>query len=168
MEQGYFEWLYNKMCGTVYGPVSYRKLFTQLYETEFTFTMPRDVNRAEDGIDLRARYFESQSHRDIPCSILEMMVALAIRIEETIMDNTIIGDRTAQWFWGMISSMGLGCMIDSMYDDIRVGDILTRFLNREYMPDGRGGLFTIRNCETDLRDAEIWHQVCWYLDNIYE
>ena len=37
---------------------------------------------------------------------------------------------------------------------------------REYAPDGRGGLFTIRNCEEDLRKVEIWYQLCWYLDTI--
>lgn len=168
MEQGYFEWLYNKMCDGRYGVESFRKLFKQLYDTEFIFSIPRDRNRADDGIDLRIRYFGDRRHHDIPCSVLELMVALAIRMEETIMDNTTIGDRTAQWFWGMISSMGLNSMTDSMYDDIRVEDIVNRFLNREYEADGRGGLFTIRNCEYDLREVEIWYQLCWYLDNIYE
>jgi hypothetical protein len=33
---------------------SYRKLFARLHDTEFTYTIPMDGNRAEDGIDLRA------------------------------------------------------------------------------------------------------------------
>ena len=47
-----------------------------------------------------------------------------------------------------------------------VEDVIERFLDREYGPDGKGGLFTVRHCEYDLRDVEIWYQLCWYLDSI--
>jgi hypothetical protein len=103
---------------------------------------------------------------DGPCSVLEMMIALAIRCEETIMDDPDIGDRTRQWFWGMIINLGLGGMTDANFDPDFVDDSVLRFLNRDYEPDGRGGLFTIRNCHRDLRDVEIWYQLCWYLDSI--
>ena len=33
------------------------------------------------------------------CSVLEMMIALAIRCEEHIMDDPDVGNRTGQWFW---------------------------------------------------------------------
>ena len=95
-----------------------------------------------------------------------MMIGLAIRCEEWIMDNPNYGNRTRQWFWSMISSLGLGSMHDERFDEAYVKQIVIRFLNREYQPDGRGGLFTIRNCEYDLRDVEIWYQLCWYLDDI--
>ena len=39
-------------------------------------------------------------------------------------------------------------------------------MNRTYSPDGDGGLFTVRNCDRDLRNVEIWIQMCWYLDTI--
>jgi hypothetical protein len=101
-----------------------------------------------------------------PCSILEMMVALAIRCEEEIMYDPDIGDRTAQWFWCMIANLGLGGITDDVYDRAYVDDILIRLLYREYEPDGRGGLFRIRNCEYDLREVEIWCQMLWYLNTI--
>lgn len=133
----------------------------------------KDRNRAEDGVDLRFRFAKHKRlskndalewHDRTPCSVLEMMVALAIRAEEQIMDNPQVGNRTTQWFWGMISSLGLTGMSDNMFDLIDAKDIIERFLNREYSPDGKGGLFTIRDCEYDLRDVEIWTQLCWYLD----
>ena len=99
-----------------------------------------------------------------PCSVLEMMIALAIRCEETIMDNPLYGDRTAQWFWRMMSNLGLGLMTDDIYDRDLVKQKIDRFLNREYDPDGKGGLFYIRGCAEDLRNVEIWAQLCWYLD----
>ena len=95
-----------------------------------------------------------------------MMVALAIRCEETIMDNPEMGDRTTQWFWAMVVSLGLGSMTNETYDEKEVSNIVTIFLQREYAPNGKGGLFTIKNTKKDLRDVEIWHQLCWYLDNM--
>ena len=43
---------------------------------------------------------------------------------------------------------------------------MQKFNRREYSPDGRGGLFVVRNTSEDLRDVDIWSQLCWYLDNI--
>ena len=103
-------------------------------------------------------------NRNAPCSVLEMMVALAIRCEETIMDNPAYGDRTAQWFWGMIRTLGLYSMTDDRFDQEYVDMVIDRFLNRDYEPNGEGGLFKINNCKYDLRKIEIWYQLCWYLD----
>ena len=167
----YFEWMCGLICGNRYAEaVSYRKLLAYLHSIEFTYSIPRDKNRAEDGLDLRYRftyetnikYAEDYIHG--PCSVLEMMVALAIRCEENIMDDPSYGNRTGQWFWGMIVNLGLGFMTDSRFDEQFVDDVIFRFLNREYEPDGKGGLFTVRNCKYDLRTVEIWYQMCWYLD----
>ena len=164
----YFEWMYD-LVGGINGSkyTSYRKLLMTLHNTEFTYSIRMDENRAGDGVDLRRRF--STLHCDIlddPCSVLEMMIALAIRCEETIMDDTRMGDRTGQWFWGMINNLRLSSMTDANYDKEYVESCITRFLNRNYDPDGSGGLFRIRRCEVDLRTVEIWHQLCWYLDSI--
>lgn len=167
----YFEWMCNIVCGKRYSKqISYRKLLMQLHNTEFIFTIPMDENRAHDGIDLRYRFVVLNGCRNRldelvgPCSVLEMILALAIRIEEGTMDNPETGDRTGQWFWGMIVNLGLGSMTDSRYDRDYVDDILVRFMNHDYEPNGKGGLFTLRHCEKDLRDVEIWYQMNWYLD----
>jgi hypothetical protein len=103
---------------------------------------------------------------DGPCSILEMMVALANRCEETIMDDPDIGNRRDQWFWGMIKSLGLGDMYDTRYDEYYVEDVVVRFLDRDYEPDGHGGLFTVKNAYRDMRDIEIWNQMHDYINTI--
>jgi hypothetical protein len=142
-----------------------------LHDIEFRYLIPKDENRAEDGISLRYRFSRLYDYVDYddldgPCTVLEMMVALAIRCEEDIMDDANLGNRTKQWFWNMIVSLGLGSMTDSRFDERRVDNIIERFLDRDYEPDGRGGLFTVRHCDYDLRDVEIWYQMCWYLDSI--
>lgn len=171
----YFEWLFNLACGNRYSKqISFRKLLMHLHNTEFIYSIPRDINRAEDGLDMRYRFAyenmgkfrDAEKHLRGPCTVLEMLIGLSIRCEENIMDDPRMGDRTGQWFWGMIVNLGLGSMTDNNYDKKYVDEVLTRFLNREYEPDGKGGLFTIRNCKRDLRRVEIWYQLCWYLDSI--
>ena len=174
----YFEWIFEMVCGDRPTKViSYRKLITHLHNIEFRYSIPKDRNRAEDGVDLRYRFalkyedvsdYETviQTLGDGPCSVLEMMVALAIRCEENIMDDPRVGDRTGQWFWGMITNLGLGSMTDSRFDAEFVEDKIERFLDRDYEPDGEGGLFTVKQCEIDMRTVEIWYQLCWYLDTI--
>ena len=168
----YFNWLCNIIGSErCFGYVSFNKLLERLHDITFTYCLPRDGNRAENGVSLRYEFALAEGYPDVPecldgpCSVLEMMVALAIRCEG-IMDDPTVGDRTGQWFWRMVTNLGLGAMIDDKFDSDFVDDVILKFLNREYEPDGKGGLFRIRNCEFDLRDVEIWHQLCWYLDTI--
>lgn len=164
----YFEWLSSIVCrGRYEGRASFKKLLRRLHDIDFYYIIPKDANRAADGIEFRLRYADSRFIDDRPnCSVLEMLVALAVRCEETIMDDPRYGDRTGQWFWRMIVNLGLGGVTDSNYDEQLVDETIDRFLKREYSPDGHGGLFVLRNCRWDLREVEIWHQLLWYLDTI--
>lgn len=173
VRSNYFEWMYDLMCGERFAKsITYRKLFTFLHDTEFIYFVPHDENRAEDGIGLRYRYCVLHNCEDLedcitgPCSVLEMMVALAIRCEERIMSDPEKGDRTAQWFWGMVSSLGLSSMTDYNFDAVAADEVITKFLNREYSRNGKGGLFTIRRWDRDARTAEIWHQLMAYLNTL--
>ena len=173
----YFEWLYGLVCNRRFGEgISFRNILTRLYHTEFEYIIPRDRNRAEDGISLRRRFILINCYEDWyetvmesldgPCSVLEMMIALAIRCEENIMDDPRMGDRTRQWFWVMMGSLGLAGMTDDRFD-IELADRIVRdFLDRNYKPNGEGGLFTIKRTTDDLRRVEIWYQLLWYLDTI--
>lgn len=173
-KQEYFDWMINLVGGNRYaGRVTFVHLLESLHDTEFVYTIHRDKNRYEDGISLRYRFgcdnnCEEDAERYLtgPCSVLEMMVALALRCEETIMDDPSIGNRTAQWFWSMVTNLGLGSMYDSRFDK-RIFDMhMYKFINHKYDRDGKGGLFTVRNCKYDMRDEEIWNQLNWYLDGI--
>lgn len=168
----YFEWLCELIAiGRFSKRVSYRKLLVHLHNIEFTWFIPHDDNRADDGIQLRRRYALVQNDMSLtryikgPCSVLEMMVALAIRCED-FMEDTLLGNRSGQWFWGMVNNLGLSPMTDSEFDRDYIDDVIARFLNREYEPNGKGGLFTVRNYGRDMRTVEIWCQLTWYLDSI--
>ena len=172
VKEKYFEWLYNYVCkGRISNSVSYKEIFNLLHDIEFTFLIRNDVNRARDGVDLRYRFaiiMDDEHVMDIldgPCSVLEMILALAIRCEESIMDDPRYGDRTGQWFWNMLSNLGVGYMTDDNFDKKNATEKIYNFLERNYDPDGKGSLFYIRGCKDDLREVEIWTQLCWYLDN---
>lgn len=178
IQNAYFEWMLHLVCDGKYARgLSWRKLFRLLHETEFIYILEMDANRADDGIDLRYR-FAFESHLDAkavetaldnrPCSVLEMMAALAQRCEEHITDDPGSGNRTGKWFFEMIESLGLLTMDDDHFDKVAAADILDRFMRRAYRSDGRGGLFTIGAERYDMRTAEIWYQMMWYLnENIY-
>lgn len=172
----YFNWMYQLVLDTNHKGRSYKKLFKYLNSIDFTYTHPMDSNRVEDGEDLRYRFayicdvpqtIVGNYLDDRPCSVLEMLIALAIRCEETIMYDIDQGDRTPEWFWSMIANLGLDDMSDAHFNQPYVDDVIFRFLNRDYLPNGQGGLFTIDNCSEDLRNVEIWYQLCWYLNTYY-
>ena len=117
--------------------------------------------------ELENRDFRSTDIREAlsgECSVLEMMVALAVHCEQHIMDNPKYGDRTGQWFWQMIANLGLSDQTDDRYDRKYVVSVLNNFLDRRYEPDGTGGLFRIRDSKEDMRKLEIFHQLCRYLE----
>ena len=169
----YFEWIYSMVYRrTRIQHASYRELLWFLYDTEFRFTIAQDGNRAADGVDLRYRFAHERGYDDIfqylsgPCNVLEMLVALAIRCEDHIMYDPDNGDRTARWFWGMITNMELGLMSDARFDRRFVEERVSIFLDRQYEPNGKGGLFTVESSRYDMRTVEIWYQACWYFNDI--
>jgi hypothetical protein len=132
-----------------------------LYQRDFTWELEMDENRAIDGLELRDRYRIDLG--DKPCSMLEMMVAIAIR-EDDIMGYYIsesCGPDT--WFWEMWENCGLE---DNMTDR-EVNDVIDRILNREYNRFGEGGLFYVPSPTKDLREIDIWYQMQWHLAQCY-
>lgn len=174
----YLDWMYDIVCDDRYSTnLGYRKLFAYLYSIEFTYTMPMDGNRYEDGINLRYRFAQEQdidynmvaSYLDqTPCSVLEMMIALSLRCEEQIMDDDTYGNRVGQWFWEMIVNLGLGGMTDEEFDPLYVQHRLHIFLNRTYDKDGHGGLFQTVDLTKDMRTTEIWYQMHCHLIEVFE
>ena len=167
----YIDWLYDKVCRDRFSNnISYWKLFNKLWHTKFRWLIAKDENRAKDGIALRHRFRltiegdDMECYIDGSCTVLEMLIALAIRMEEDIMFDPHIGDRTGQWFWQMINNLGLSAMTDKHFDEREVDVAICGFLNRSYGHDGKGGLFRVRGCKRDMRKVEIWIQMLWYLD----
>lgn len=179
LRKKYFLWM-AQIVGNPQGKYrrkTYRSLLERLNETEFIPFHPMDENRADDGVELRYRFGREEGIPDAEiatnldnreCSVLEIMVSLAIRMEETITSDPDYGNRTGLWFWDMVDSMRLLDMDDSQFEPKKVEQALDRMIHREYASNGRGGLFTVREPREDMRNVEIWYQMMWWLtDNLH-
>ena len=161
----YFDWLYFMV---VPNGGKFRKLLTMLHTMEFKYFVEYDENRASDGVNLRWYYVDDGGNDEIlrwkePCTVLEMLIALAMHMDK------IVGDREldiVHWFWLMLDNLDLAWMKDDKYDKTYVYGRVAMFLDREYEPDGNGNIIYIPDSPDDLRDVEIWNQMCWYLDSI--
>lgn len=174
----YFWWMYRLVIPKkMHRDQEMSKVLRYLHSRTFTFMIPMDENRAEDGKELRykfARYSDipvdviDATFGDNPCSVLEMMVALAYRCENQIMENDIYGDRTSYWFWKMLNSLGLDILTNDVFTIMYAKNVVDDLLDRAYSPDGKGGLFYIPRFRDDMRKMEIWYQMHAYLETVDE
>ena len=178
MEQVYFDWLLQKIHDPEVFPLAiYSRLLHRLFELSFFWTYAMDVCRVDDAIDLRYRFGREEGYsqeiiahyldmRD--ASVLEVMVALALRMEEHILGDSIYGDRCAEWFWVMMESMHLHYYDDRHYSEEVVDSIVLAMLYHRYSRNGDGGLFSVAVDEnTDMRNEDIWYQMMrWINQNI--
>lgn len=172
----YFNWMYDIVKDRRYTKGrQYGKIIRYLNDIDFVVLLPMDDNRSSDGINLRYRFGDdvgcdsrlvASLLDDHPCTVLEMMIALSFRCEDEIMYNPDIGYQIGKWFWEMIINLGLMKMDDDHFDLDYIHDAIYRMMYREYEPNGKGGLFIIRNATQDLRNIELWYQACWYLDEV--
>lgn len=148
----------------------YRKVIARLFETEYTWDLEMDENRAKDGLDLRTEFLYSRrlvmfDVWDDPCNCLEMLLAFSRRIEIEVM-GTPGEDNLSRWFWEMLHNLGL--LKAGIYEDkTEIDRILDIWLSRRFTKKGRGNIFLTHKNDTDLRTVEFWWQMQRYMSEIY-
>jgi len=171
LDDAYFEWLYSQVA-----PLknrnperSYWKLLRKLYTTEFYWFVPNDDNRLEDGKELRLEFLSSSRRhfadpyglwRDLECSMLEMLIALARMAEFESSRSSI------EWFWRFLHNLELDKYSDLIYEisiEEEVEEVCDRVCSRRYSYDGEGGLFPLQHATCDQREVELWYQLSSYL-----
>lgn len=168
LEELYFTWLYTKVGSTAAASPAktYWRLLKQLHTKEFSWFVPNDDNRAEDGRDLRQEFLVDEGIASVEedwlrygCSMLEMLIALSRRLN---FEADIL--HTREWFWLLIGNLGMRhCNDKSNYISDLVDTILEDVIWRLYLPTGEGGLFPLEHPERDQRNVEIWYQLSAYL-----
>lgn len=167
MEYEYMMWLIESIdplgrVGDYYQPV-----LEELYVRDFEWgaKFPDDENRAKDGLELR-KIFASESGIDKseigidwkPCSCLEMMIAIARRIEFEIV--AVPGSEDVpRWFWMFMHNLGLDPSDAGCEDLVYVDSRISRWLQRKYQRDGKGGIFVVSDDYFDMRKMTIWKQM---------
>ena len=158
----YFSWLCMIAVPDGYKRVDYAKLLVTLMDTEFYWVIPRDENRAADGLELRD-IFEDQTGEvcdaDGHCSVLEMLVALSIRCNDELMYDPDDPKRADKWFWMMIENLGLDIFVDKKFDKTAILAILDDFMAK----NGQKWLFPISKTATNFQKMELWYQLNHYL-----
>ena len=170
----YFRWLCKRIHKKSQA-VQYRKLLELLNDREFYWSIRNDENRMEDGLRLREIYARTHLSflppgREIPCSLLEMIIGVSGRMEDILFDPKK-GNRTPEWFWEMIANLGLDQFHDGNFYEARnngvIDYILNQFVNRTYDRFGHGSLFPSKKPTKHLAKVEIWYQMQAYLDENY-
>lgn len=154
----------------------YSKLFEFLHNIEFIWSIERDENRAGDGMELRDNFEipgdylnENQLIEDFmnrPCSVLEMLIALSIRV-----DDDFIGDpaepHPEEFFWEMIDNLGLCDFTDKNFNISSVDKRIKMWLERRFTKYGLGSPFPVLDDRRDQRELEIWDQMNSYINEKY-
>lgn len=151
----YFEWLWNQVKR---GYPHQRDLALKLFTTEFTWFVPNDDNRLEDGRELRLEFVHAQGIDDadenwlhhMGCSVFEMMLGLARRLA------FLEEGKLRAWFWILVDN--LGPVTDESLESL---------VQRTYESNGVGGLFPLKHPKYDQRKVEIWYQAnAWLIENV--
>ena len=173
MENRYFDFL----CAIVGRFQEYSILLDELHKIEFYSLIPNDDNRGADGLHLRSVFIDEvgltrpSSLPIFPCTVLEMLVGLAYRLEfetaQSKWEKTV-----SEWFWILIDNLGLTKCNNDEYRtnsmvDSEVPEVIEKMLSRKYEANGNGGLFPLKNPKKDQRRIEIWYQMTSYIIENY-
>lgn len=173
----YFMWLCETVdYGSDFNEFKYSRLLGVLHDIDFVIpinipTIANDANRVSNGENLRWHYVCDGGSRSIlginkPCSVLELIIGLAMDFE-SIVDDADIDCSTRRWFWMMIENLDLKHMTNEEIDIERIYDVIETFMYRRYSSDGsNGGLIVIPRCHINLTTIELWNQMCLYLDEM--
>ena len=160
-ESDYYIWL-RDLVGNRRG---YKKLIKQLDTIPFRFIFALDENRSCGGVLLRSKYAYETSMNDDdvrlgPCTVLEMLIALAGHMEDQLTCDV------ETWFWTLIGNLCLDQFTDDNYDARGVEYLVDTWLNRKYEPNGAGSIFPLKEYTGDCRNLDIWSQMnAWINEN---
>ena len=162
-EEDYFYYLLGFLDGDErYRVFDYIDILHELFTTPFIWKVADDANRARDGIALRDR-FEDESGEHLymnrGCSMLEMMVALAVRMEDDILFDPDFGDRTAVWFWDMMEDSGL-IFYDLDHFSVPLGQKCPKKWSKNPLKNfDYGTLFRSKSGQNGPKVVSLWYKM---------
>lgn len=160
MYSDYYLWLASQVDDG-----NHCRLIRYLYEHPYRWQFVLDENRSAGGLNLRRTYAYEHGvdPQDVgigPCSVLEMLIALADHMTEILTMDIY------DWFWDMLDNLGLSQFTDANFDERGVGYILDAWLDRRYDQYGNGSLFPLKGYSGDARNLDTWGQMnIWISEN---
>lgn len=164
----YFKWLLSLVNAE---STPYTRLYKYLYKVSWKPDPQTilDTDRAKDGIALRrefSRYTGLIPEKTDPdSSVLEMIIALARRIDEIMGEPE--ENHADTWFDVMLDNLGLSRFYDDAYSERDVKYIVDRLISKRYAANGSGGLFPLSHPMRDQRKIPIWDQASDFIMENY-
>lgn len=160
---GYYNWLMD----IIGGPGDYSLVLNYLYHEEYSSPISMDENRAEDGLEMRY-YYEVDTGKICdktgPCTVLEMMIGLAYRVENDFLYDPKVGNRVGKWFWDMFFNANL----ENLYVSGQKKWANGHFYGAKVDRHGRLELFKMAQKPPNWDDFEVWKQLCRYISWKFE
>lgn len=148
-----------------------RSLLRWLFNQEFYGIIPNDDNREYDGKYLRYEFSEKlKINSDLLdldksyCSVLEMLIALAQRMSFNASESSL-EDESSKWFWIFINNLKLRPALGEIQERHNL-EIIHNLINRNYKPNGCGGIFPLEHPTEDQREVEIWYQMMYFIEEL--
>lgn len=173
----YFRWIMNSALSPELKArcrrrgVDLRAVMKELSCIPFEGLKEDDLNRVDDGIELRYRFGRDLGYSDAEiaasidiheCDVLELIAAMALKAGEQIFGAPYVREGARWIFQKMLENAG---MLEPGAD---IFDICYSIQEGTYAPDGYGGFFYIPKCPKDLRRVCLWNQMMLYLDVSYD
>ena len=181
MGDEYFNWLIDIVNKSAdFDCKNYTDLLQYLFVMDYEW-MPEielDGNRETAGLELRSKYSEELSDSEyyefvdifsqIPCSCLEMFIALSIELGSLI---SVDDDEPSKIFWLMMENLKLTKYKNGGFIVDNVDEIIRDFLERNYDENGEnGGPFFIplfSSFSKDFRSFDLFRQGSVYLGQFF-
>lgn len=195
VKENYFFFLLSLLNDSKHKSNDYTKLCSLLHRTPFVVLNPMDDNRVSDAKQLRSKWLSTIYVRDerlkeeyakdinsIPISMFEILVALAIHINDYVLADPDKPELPANLFWNFIDNIVAYGQFGSKYtkaSQVLINDkwcdftektmsaSLDRIINRTYHPDGVGGLFPLKDPKINQRKEELWTCCMAYINENY-
>lgn len=184
MRHEYFEWLVSKVTSPAVPADTQARIVLQVLRDIRIKGLPMadDEPRLEDGKQLRTNFMDDtgmavHSYKDALepgsgfCTVLELLVALSMRMDDIMRDPLDPCSSVPSWFWGMVSTMvgqpfypcSYWALPASTSTAAFVAESSMKFLGRQYDPTGHNGNIFIDMSGVDLRAIDMWAQACHFM-----
>lgn len=159
----------------------YKNLIKHLNHTEFIWVLDDDRNRMEDGLYIREDFLmkmnvDKDTFIDVPCTVLEVLVALTIRMYDEYVGEPGEEDQNIV-FWELLSNLGLDDLTDNSWDQDMYDVLVDDWMKRNFDEFGVGSIFPLYDYRTskpktlssieDQRKISIWSQMQYYISSKY-
>lgn len=175
----YYDWLMSLIHpapNITYRLHQYSLLLYELWKREFCWfdVHEGEESRAMDGKTLRDQFimdFDAtpDSVPQGPCTVLEMLIAFALRIDQQI-HNWQVGNRPWVVMEMFIDNLGLSDLCDSQLNPMRdagyINARLETWMAHKLGRKGEGGLFRFKRPILTINDMDNWAQMNrWIIEN---